>query len=140
MIRIAIQIATALEFAHKKGIIHRDLKPENIMLTDEGSIKVLDFGLSKFHHQDASVSNLSTVDVPSTQIGVVFGTIPYMSPEQAQGQSADVRSDIFSFGLVLYEMLSGRRAFSGISASETIAALLRDEPPSLQTSPPLKRS
>jgi len=138
-VRLAIQIASALEEAHQHGIIHRDLKPSNIMVTEKGSVKLLDFGLAKLYEQDASVSSLPTADMPATQAGAILGTVAYMSPEQAQGKPADARSDIFSFGLVLFEMLSGKRAFSGDSASETIAALLRDEPPPLQTSPPLER-
>jgi TolB-like protein/Flp pilus assembly protein TadD/predicted Ser/Thr protein kinase len=133
-VRLAIQIATALEAAHKKGIIHRDLKPANIMVTDEGSVKLLDFGLAKLYEQDASISSSPTADFPATQAGAVLGTVAYMSPEQAQGQPAHARSDIFSFGLVLYEMLSGRRAFAGDSTPEIMAALLRDEPPLLQAS------
>ncbi|MBN2318800.1 MAG: protein kinase [Acidobacteria bacterium] len=138
-VRLAIQIATALEEAHQHGIIHRDLKPSNIMVTDKGSVKLLDFGLAKLYEQDASISSLPTADFPATQAGAILGTVAYMSPEQAQGQPVDARSDIFSFGLVLYEMLSGRRAFSGSSASENIAALLRDEPAPLKASPQLEK-
>ncbi len=138
-VRLAIQIASALEAAHKKGIIHRDLKPANIMVTDEGSVKLLDFGLAKLYEQDASISTSPTADFPATQAGAVLGTVAYMSPEQAQGQPADARSDIFSFGLVLYEMLSGRRAFSGDTPHVMTAALLRDEPLALQESPSLEK-
>ena len=138
-VRLAIQIATALESAHKKGIIHRDLKPSNIMVTDEDSVKLLDFGLAKLYEQDASISTSPTADYPATQPGAVLGTVAYMSPEQAQGQPADVRSDIFSFGLVLYEMLSGRRAFAGDSTPAVMAALLRDEPLPLRTSASIEK-
>lgn len=132
-VRLAIQIATALEVAHKEGIIHRDLKPSNIMVTDEGSVKLLDFGLAKLYEQNASMSSLPTADMPATQVGAILGTVAYMSPEQAHGRPADARSDIFSFGLVLYEILSGKRAFSGDSNYVVMDAIVKKDPPPLQT-------
>lgn len=131
-LKLALQIAGALEAAHKKGIIHRDLKPGNIMVTDEGSVKLLDFGLAKLYEHKADAT---TQEFPATQAGAVLGTVAYMSPEQAQGQPADARSDVFSFGLVLYEMLCGRRAFTGDSNYSIMDAIVKKNPSPLQASP-----
>ena len=131
-LRYAIQVSEALAAAHKAGIVHRDLKPENILLTTEGSVKVLDFGLAKL--QPSLAPDAPTVTM--TEQGVVAGTAPYMSPEQARGEPVDARSDIFSFGAVLYELLSGRRAFRGETMGATLAAVIASEPPPLREAPP----
>jgi TolB-like protein/tRNA A-37 threonylcarbamoyl transferase component Bud32 len=131
VLRYAVQIAQALAAAHKAGIVHRDLKPDNILLTTEGSVKVLDFGLAKL--QPSLAEDASTVTM--TGPGVVAGTAPYMSPEQAKGEPVDGRSDIFSFGAVLYEVLSGRRAFRGETMGATLAAVITSEPPPLKEAP-----
>ena len=142
-LRIAIQIAGALEAAHAKGILHRDLKPSNILLTKSG-VKLLDFGLAKFAQPAVGMPD-ETMTTPLTAAGQILGTLQYMSPEQLQGQEADARGDIFSFGLVLYEMLTGRRAFQASSQASLIAAILKEEPPSLSslqvlTPPALERT
>jgi eukaryotic-like serine/threonine-protein kinase len=127
-VRFAIQIASALEEAHGRGILHRDLKPGNILLTAKGSIKLLDFGLAKL-----MAGEEADADATRTTDGTVLGTAAYMSPEQAQAKALDERSDVFSFGAVLYEMLSGARAFRGDSLLETLNAVVRDEPAPLQS-------
>jgi eukaryotic-like serine/threonine-protein kinase len=123
----AQQIAQGLSAAHRKGIVHRDLKPENLFVTRQGLVKILDFGLAKL----TMPAGLAEVDDEITVPGVILGTIGYMSPEQARGEKVDHRSDIFTLGMVLYEMLAGRRAFEGASPADTISAILKEHPPEL---------
>ncbi len=128
----AVQIAKGLAAAHEKGIVHRDLKPENLFLTKDGRVKILDFGLAKLKVEggESGQTDMNTVS-GGTQPGVVLGTMGYMSPEQVRGKPADRRSDLFAFGTILYEMLSGQRAFRGETAADTITAILSKEPPDL---------
>jgi Tol biopolymer transport system component len=127
---IGRQIAEALEAAHERGIIHRDLKPSNIKLTPRGAVKLLDFGLARTLEREGAGADLSkeSTDTSPSRLGGILGTAPYMSPEQARGQVADRRADVWAFGCVLYEMLTGRRAFPGATVSDTVAAVLEHEP------------
>jgi eukaryotic-like serine/threonine-protein kinase len=136
---VAHQIALALEAAHEKGVLHRDLKPANIRLAPEGRVKLLDFGLAKAVRKAAVDSRLDTDTSPHSDAGAVLGTAPYMSPEQARGQEADRRGDIWAFGCVLFEMLAGKRAFAGATFSDTVAAVLDRDPdwPALPPETPL---
>ena len=130
-LEVCRQIAEGVEAAHEKGVIHRDLKPANVKVTPEGKVKILDFGLAKAFEGETPVTDISqspTLTEEMTRAGVILGTAAYMSPEQAKGKPVDKRADVFAFGAVLYELLTGRRAFEGETITETIAAVLKSEP------------
>jgi serine/threonine-protein kinase len=130
VLEVTVQVASALSAAHQSGIIHRDIKPENIMVRPDGYVKVLDFGLAKLTEKQALTTNsdAATISRKATDPGTVMGTVQYMSPEQARGHSVDARSDIFSLGVVLYEMVAGRAPFAGESSTDVLAAILDKEP------------
>ena len=132
-LEIAVQVASALAAAHETGVVHRDIKPENIMLRPDGYAKVLDFGIAKLAEQQpaSDLHEVVTTTLRQTRPGLVIGTAQYMSPEQTRGQTADARSDIWSLGVVLYEMVGGVPPFSGATPSDCIASILKTEPPPL---------
>src|SRR5271166_1420094 len=128
IVEIASALADALSAAHEKGIVHRDLKPANVMITNEGRVKVLDFGLAK-DVRGSGMGDATMTSASRTEVGVVMGTPAYMSPEQTSGRPLDHRTDIFSMGVMLHEMATGRRPFEGTSPAELVSAILRDSPP-----------
>ena len=131
----ALEVSRGLAAAHERGIVHRDLKPENVFITTDGRVKILDFGLAKLH--EPLISDEADRESPTatkrTSPGVLLGTVGYMSPEQVKGEAPDARTDIFALGTVLYEMVSGRRAFGSGTVPEVLASILRDEPPVLES-------
>ncbi len=137
VLETGVQIARGLAAAHEKGIVHRDLKPENVFITKDGQVKILDFGLAKLTQPTQSdIHDRRLIGLEETHPGMLVGTAGYMSPEQARGTDVDHRADIFAFGAILYEMLTGRRAFGGATWAEAMAAILKDDPPPFELAAP----
>jgi eukaryotic-like serine/threonine-protein kinase len=136
VVEIGLGILSGLAAAHERGIAHRDLKPENVIVTADSTVKILDFGLAKLSSVlAAGASTVATITAPQTTPGLVLGTVGYMAPEQVRGLTADHRADIFAFGAIVYEMLTGRRAFHGATTADTMTAILTSDPPDLSSTP-----